>query len=109
MKSCESSAKNLAINIKNIPGVLRVERDDFFSRCIVVFIDSKTYKGGLPISYDDIPISLFDVRTVLSSVNRLIKVMESNKEVHILSSPSNQQIYDYFIRTSKMCSGMLSL
>ena len=106
MNACDSAARSFLQEFGNVPGVLKVERDGFFSDTILVFIDKKKLpKASLPPQHEGFDVSLYDVRYILSTSKIFLKLVQA--EGVDLTVPENKSTYEHFVRTVGLCKEML--
>lgn len=107
MQAYQAAAENFLLEHGNIPGVLKVELDNLFSKSIIVFFDKKKLpKASIPSKYEGYDVSLYDVRQVLKSSNAFLNKVK--KEGVDITEPSNKHTFDQFTKTVSLCKEMLA-
>jgi len=106
MKSCDAAKRRFVEQFGALPGILKIEKDDFFNESIVVFFDKKKLaKHSLPPVFETFDISLYDVRYMLSTATSFLEIVRAEKVD--LSIEENKTTYEYFMRTVELCKQML--
>lgn len=106
MNASDSAARSFLREFGNIPGVLKVERDGFFSDSILVFIDKKKLPAAsLPSRHEGYDVSIYDVRYILSTSKIFLELVK--KENVDLTVPEHKTTYQHFVHTVNLCEEML--
>lgn len=105
MKSCKQLAARFSEKYGNTPGIIRIEGDGFLGEFILVFVDNLKFKTELPSTFDDVKVSIYDVRSTLYASSKFLSMAKRSKMN--LSIPQNKASFEYFSRTAELCFEML--
>jgi hypothetical protein len=107
-KLFEDATRKFLLQYKDIPGVLGIDKDGFFSDSILVFIDKTKFDTKLPKEFEGFSVSVYDVRYILAASNQVLDLIKEEKlDVSSLTG-DNKNTYNHFVRTAEICKEMLS-
>jgi len=104
MKSCEAATRRFSEQFGEIPGVLMIDMDGFFSNSILVFYDKKKLASVLPSEFEGFPVSFYDVKYISAAAKQFLAYAKDLDK----SAPENKSAYEYFTRANEICTEMLS-